>query len=456
MKIVKENTKEIERAKKIIEICKRRIKSKASFFVYVLSILKYIPVEDDVLLCTDGENIYFNAKKVVKEFQNGTVYNLEWTLFHILLHGVLGHFENTEYTRKSLAWAVMDLQVERLLRLIYPGAKNRINSYLWGNEEDADLLDEDFLANELYYKGLKDKKLKNRILRKGKEILIDDHKYWYDKPKKIKADEMDEKTLEKLEKMERIRVIWTKARVFICEEEKEEKKSDGKNVEGALKVLVRSKKQGHGSLNEGNNVSYQEESKNSYQEILKEILSVSEESKDSDSIDKALYMYGLELYGDMPIVEPEEIEEKRQIHTMILAVDTSGSCTDNAKVFLREMTKLLVQIREQVSIDHLCYLECDDEIVYEKNYYEMDYFTGFGKNHTFMGGGGTSFVPVFDRAQELIDKGEKIDVLFYFSDCEGDFPNQEPAYPAIFLMDNDSPYEFLNIPKWVKVIEVKI
>ena len=31
MKIVKENTKEIERAKKIIEICKRRIKSRLAF-----------------------------------------------------------------------------------------------------------------------------------------------------------------------------------------------------------------------------------------------------------------------------------------------------------------------------------------------------------------------------------------------------------------------------------------
>jgi predicted metal-dependent peptidase len=47
------------------------------------------------------------------------------------------------------------------------------------------------------------------------------------------------------------------------------------------------------------------------------------------------------------------------------------------------------------------------------------------------GGGGTSFRPVF----QWIDRaGLRPDLLVYFTDAEGQFPECEPPYPVIWLV----------------------
>ena len=460
--VEKKETKQIKAAKKIIDVCINRIKIKMRFFLYILSALKLVPVKEDVLLCTDGENLYFNAKRILMAYKAKDIKKIEWTIFHILLHGLLGHFENTTYSRTDLAWAVMDLQVERLMSLIYPEIENMDLNNCWEDyDDDEDIIGDDFLADELYYKGLQSRKLRKRIIKKGEKALMDNHAYWY-YTSILKKQDGESIEGEKDNKQERIRAMWSFARGLMDIYDGSEPENAEEKREKGLQHKIGGLLRGTGSLAEENRVDFNEKSQNSYEEIFKEIVAVSEISKDDDSIDKALYMYGLELYGDVPLVEPEEINETKHINTMILAVDTSGSCTESAAFFLKEMSELLEQIKEKISIDHICYLECDDEITVENNYYYMEEFIGFGKTHTFIGGGGTSFVPVFDRAEELIKQGKKIDILFYFSDCDGKFPEKEPAYPTVFLRDMqmvDRYFRSFNddnwIPKWVKVIDIK-
>ena len=460
--VEKKETKQIKAAKKIIDVCINRIKIKMRFFLYILSALKLVPVKEDVLLCTDGENLYFNAKRILMAYKAKDIKKIEWTIFHILLHGLLGHFENTTYSRTDLAWAVMDLQVERLMSLIYPEIENMDLNNCWEEyDDDEDIIGDDFLADELYYKGLQSRKLRKRIIKKGEKALMDNHAYWY-YTSILKKQDGESIEGEKDNKQERIRAMWSFARGLMDIYDGSEPENAEEKREKGLQHKIGGLLRGTGSLAEENRVDFNEKSQNSYEEIFKEIVAVSEISKDDDSIDKALYMYGLELYGDVPLVEPEEINETKHINTMILAVDTSGSCTESAAFFLKEMSELLEQIKEKISIDHICYLECDDEITVENNYYYMEEFIGFGKTHTFIGGGGTSFVPVFERTEELIKQGKKIDILFYFSDCDGKFPEKEPAYPTVFLRDMqmvDRYFRSFNddnwIPKWVKVIDIK-
>lgn len=51
------------------------------------------------------------------------------------------------------------------------------------------------------------------------------------------------------------------------------------------------------------------------------------------------------------------------------------------------------------------------------------------------GGGGTSFVPVFDRIES---DGLSPAVVVYFTDLEGRFPSADPGYPVLWVTDNDS------------------
>ena len=47
------------------------------------------------------------------------------------------------------------------------------------------------------------------------------------------------------------------------------------------------------------------------------------------------------------------------------------------------------------------------------------------------GGGGTNFVPVFDWIERQDVTPE---LLVYFTDAEGRFPEHEPGYPVIWLV----------------------
>ena len=47
------------------------------------------------------------------------------------------------------------------------------------------------------------------------------------------------------------------------------------------------------------------------------------------------------------------------------------------------------------------------------------------------GGGGTSFVPVFEWAEK---QDRQPELLVYFTDAEGQFPKQEPVCPTIWLV----------------------
>ena len=51
------------------------------------------------------------------------------------------------------------------------------------------------------------------------------------------------------------------------------------------------------------------------------------------------------------------------------------------------------------------------------------------------GGGGTDFCPAFDWANSC---DQQPDLLVYFTDAQGGFPEFEPAFPVIWLVKGKS------------------
>jgi len=49
------------------------------------------------------------------------------------------------------------------------------------------------------------------------------------------------------------------------------------------------------------------------------------------------------------------------------------------------------------------------------------------------GGGGTDFRKVFEYIEE---KSIELDCLVYFTDAEGSFPEEEPPYPVIWIVQS--------------------
>ena len=58
---------------------------------------------------------------------------------------------------------------------------------------------------------------------------------------------------------------------------------------------------------------------------------------DPDSFDYIFYSYGLSMYGNMPLIEPQEWKEVKKVEDFAIVIDTSMSCSgDLVKKFLEE------------------------------------------------------------------------------------------------------------------------
>lgn len=457
----KDQTKDILMAKEIIDRCMKDIKTKVYSFVYALSLLKPIPVEEDISVCTDGEKLFFHAKNILQMCKKKQLGKLEEEIFHILMHGMLGHFEEREAEETELSWAVMDIQVKKCKRALYPEC-NRWGEDAW-KAQGAEKITADCVGKELYYRGKENKKIKRLVSRLGKMAKSDDHRIWSFSNKQKRRE--DGENGENGEEQQKGVLADTKHRLEMQQKWAEARKMFMRNTGGNSKesqilqmtILQENggRKRGSGSGNFQNEVEASQNVGNSYSQIMREILQICETVKEEDELDKALYQYGLEMYGDVPLVEPEEMSEKKQMHTFVLAVDTSGSCTEREVQFLREIINIFDELKNVAEVEHICYLECDEEIQCEKNYYELDSFVNWGSCHVFSGGGGTSFLPVFEKADELKAKGEKIDALFYLTDAQGEFPEESPDYPVYLLLDTEEEWdEYLYIPSWAKTIKL--
>lgn len=64
-----------------------------------------------------------------------------------------------------------------------------------------------------------------------------------------------------------------------------------------------------------------------YREFLRRFSVLKEEMQvDMDTFDYIYYHYGMEHYGNLPLIEPLETKETRKIEDFVIVVDTSMSC----------------------------------------------------------------------------------------------------------------------------------
>ncbi len=141
----------------------------------------------------------------------------------------------------------------------------------------------------------------------------------------------------------------------------------------------------------------------------------------SSARDDYSYMRPSRREGDfiLPSLRSHQID-------LVVALDTSASIGDNEfEEFVAEINALKGQMRARVTL-----LACDSELsgsgpwVYEP-------WENFSLPAELKGGGGTSFVPVFQWVEK---QGLQPETLVYFTDAEGEFPNAQPPYPVLWLV----------------------
>ena len=117
-----------------------------------------------------------------------------------------------------------------------------------------------------------------------------------------------------------------------------------------------------------------------------------------------------------------------------VVVDTSGSIsTAEIGEFLSEINAIKGQLSARISL-----LACDAKLVSDCPW-TFEPWEEVALPEKLTGGGGTSFLPPFEW---LAQQDMQPDLLVYFTDAEGRFPEQEPAIDVLWLVKGKNKVPF--------------
>ncbi len=195
--------------------------------------------------------------------------------------------------------------------------------------------------------------------------------------------------------------------------------------------------------------------KHDYREFLRKFARMGEQIRvNDDEFDYVFYTYGLELYGNLPLVEPVEFAEEKRIRDFVIAIDTSASTKDGlVRRFIERTYSILADETSFFSRMNVLIVQCDAAITDVARIANLRDLDDYLDDLEIKGLGGTDFRPVFAYVDEALERGDfsKLGGLIYFTDGQGTYPARKPDYPAAFVLVEDD--TGVEMPVWaIKVV----
>ena len=188
-----------------------------------------------------------------------------------------------------------------------------------------------------------------------------------------------------------------------------------------------------------------------YGEFLRKFAVMGEEMHiNDDEFDYIYYTYGLELYENMPLIEPLEYRENKRIREFVIAIDTSGSCQGKTvERFLRKTYSILKSTESYFARVNIHIIQCDSKIQRDVKITSNEEFEAYMEDVELSGFGGTDFRPVFEYVDGLIRRHEFQDLkgMIYFTDGKGTFPERMPDYQTAFVFIEEG-FSIPEVPSW--------
>ena len=199
-------------------------------------------------------------------------------------------------------------------------------------------------------------------------------------------------------------------------------------------------------------LTFVQKRRKSYRHFLKRFAALHEETKiDPDSFDYGYYQFGLELFGNIPLIEENEYREAKKIRTLCIAIDTSASCQDYlVQKFLNETADILARQESFFRRAEILIIECDDQVQEEIRLKDPEELKRYAEGFHIRGGFGTDFRPVFRRLEEMKKAGmlRNLKGMMYFTDGYGTFPEKPPSWETAFVLFRDEEFDENMIPDW--------
>lgn len=200
-----------------------------------------------------------------------------------------------------------------------------------------------------------------------------------------------------------------------------------------------------------------QKSRYDYGRFLKRFAVLREEVElDLDSFDYIYYHYGIEHYGNLPFVEPLEYKEVHRLEELVIAIDTSGSCSAaTVRQFLAETYAILSEKENFFRKMKVYILQCDCYVQDAAVIHSREEWEDYSRRIHIHGRGGTDFRPVFRYVKELQEKKElkHLKALIYFTDGDGIYPRERTDYETAFVFLKKT-VKMEMVPPWAKKLIV--
>ena len=358
-------------------------------------------------LATDGETLYYDGSFLSERYLRSRT-AVDRAYLHVLLHCMLRHLWKKRGRAPELWDLACDVAVESILdELDYPclaGGFVPAKQKFYGEcRAEMPVLTAEGIYRHLLRLDLPEYEL----ARLQRTFLVDDHGLW-------DPDQQDQE-----------------------QQKQREQKWQGvsEKTQTGLETVLAGKATGGEAVLEQIQVANRDDV--DYRTFLRrfavprEVMAV-----DGDAFDYIFYTYGLQLYGNMPLVEPPETKEEKRIEDFVIAVDTSMSTSGElVKAFLKETFGLLKTGESFFAKCNIAVMQCDDAVRDLTFLHSTDELDRFAACLTLTGGGGTDFRPAFAKIEELRRDGTLRDLqgVLYFTDGKGTYPTRRPPYETAFL-----------------------
>ncbi len=429
-------------ARKILLYSRRFLTQRIPLLLAPLYALQEEPCPIPAPLATDGSHLWFHPEQVIQDFQKDRTAPAR-QLLHITLHCLLGHLPlRLCQTNKTLFDAAADWKVEQFVNALDP----KLSKYGFSLYSHS--------SHSLYsmLQLLQDEEARDSFLENVRRcnVRLDDHNRWSpEQPAGLHSPQSGPaRPVNRSAQDSPASPNWTELLQNLSHQVQN---GSWGSLSGLLQMEL--------EPTEPNQISYAD--------FLKRFAAPQERLLlDPDSFDPRWYYLGLEQYGDIPLLEPSELSEPPAPDDLVIALDTSGSCSgDVCRRFLRETMSLLRDISAGAAAFRVLLLQCDTQIQQELLLESSDQIETLLADFTPKGFGGTDFRPVFQHVAQRQADGTlpRVRGLLYLSDGFGDFPDTPPDYPVTFLIlqeDCTEPFPSRTfcpfLPDWCSVLSLNI
>lgn len=444
-----------ELAGQILHLTEAKLLTRLRFLSGALTAISYKTSEEKILFAAEKDGISYNPEQLLRKYQRSPD-AVAHAMVHCLLHLLMGHPFCHQEKDVRLWNLACDMAVEYSCMELsgyflseHYARENasqleRFVDYAGGNTAEAFynyFLDSDFSEGEQH-------ELESLF-------YLDSHKHW-EVPEK-KAAQSGRKASGKLtgdsdeEEIPETPAAGTEAAEEITRKEKQEKKWKqlARQVQTDLELFQGRQGIRAGSLIQGMKPFLFETV--DYAAFLRmfaaenEVLQISDEE-----FDPIYYTYGLQKYGNIPLIEPLEYSNLHRIREFVIAIDTSGSVQGEiVEEFLRQTVRVLHQTASFTDQVAIYILQCDTQIQSCIQIRELKELDEYIDHLELYGFGGTDFRPVFEYVEQLLEqkKLKKVNGLLYFTDGAGVYPEKEPPYKTAFIFNRDD-YSSPKVPEW--------